>query len=76
MWLNQALAIQEDAQLMMRETEYEIISAPVLALVHKSSCSAYDCEFVSLTRQFNTRSVTQDKSIRREFPAVARQAHL
>ena len=69
--LNQALAIQEDAELMMRGKEYEITSASVLALVHESRCSAYDCEFVSLAREFNTRIVTQDKTILREFPSIA-----
>jgi predicted nucleic acid-binding protein len=69
--LNQALAIQEDAELMMKGNEYEITSAPVLALVHESNCSSYDCEFVSLARQFNTQLVTQDKNVLREFPSIA-----
>lgn len=43
----------------------------VLELVRASDCSAYDCEFVALAAQLDTRLVTMDKKLLRAFPARA-----
>jgi predicted nucleic acid-binding protein len=46
--LEQAYAIQTEAEALLNGTEYEVPSLDVLRLVESSACSAYDCEFVAL----------------------------
>jgi predicted nucleic acid-binding protein len=69
--LSQALLIQEEAEELMVEREYNVPSVSVLSLVEGSSCSAYDCEFVALAKQLSVKLVTEDKKILREFPDVS-----
>lgn len=69
--LAEALLIQEEAESLMADHEFEVISLPVLTLADSSSCSAYDCEFVALAKQLGAKLVTEDKKILREFPDVA-----
>lgn len=67
----QAYAIQRDAEALLTGREYEMDSYDVLALVRKSDCSAYDCEFVALAVRLGIRLVTMDKKVLRAFPAEA-----
>ena len=69
--LAEALALQEEAEALMRDHEFSVTSLQVLTLAHNSGCSAYDCEFVSLAKQLNVKLVTQDKKILREFTETA-----
>ncbi len=69
--LEDAIAIQHDAEELLLDNEYQVSSIQVLNLVSQSECSAYDCEFVSLAQEFNTSLVTQDKKIIRNFPELA-----
>ncbi len=69
--LEKALQLQEKAESIMIHNEYDISSSQVLTLVDKSSCSAYDCEFVALAHHLNTPLITQDKKLLREFPSTA-----
>ena len=69
--LEKALQLLEAAESMMAGNEYDISSSQVLALVAKSSCSSYDCEFVALAHHLDLRLVTQDKKLLREFPKTA-----
>ena len=71
-----AVAIQQEAESLMQGAEFEVDSLKVLELVHTSSCSAYDCEFVALARQLNVKLVTMDKKVLQAFSsdAVALQA--
>lgn len=69
--LEQAHAVQSEAEALLAETEYEVPSLDVLRLVQGSNCSAYDCEFVALARRLNTTLVTADKKVLQAFPAVA-----
>jgi len=39
--------------------------------VESSTCSAYDCEFVALAKRLNTKLVTADKKILKEFSGIA-----
>ena len=55
----------------MAQNEFDVSSAQVLALIEKSNCSSYDCEFVALAQHLNIQLVTQDKKVLREFPSVA-----
>lgn len=66
--LQQALDIIDQAEHFMIENEYQPSSEAVLNLVNISNCSVYDCEFVSLAKQFNVPLITQDKKILAEFP--------
>ncbi len=70
--LDQALAIQEEAEALLAGAEYEVDSRSVMALVKDSDCSAYDCEFVALAMQLGTSLVTMDGKLLRAFPNVAR----
>lgn len=69
--LEQAYAIQTEAEALLAEAEYEVPSLEVLRLVQESNCSAYDCEFVALAKRLNTMLVTADKKILHEFPSLA-----
>lgn len=69
--LEQAYAIQTEAEALLAEAEYEVPSLDVLKLVQESNCSAYDCEFVALAKHLNATLVTADKKILQEFPAIA-----
>lgn len=67
----QALMIQDRAERLLREREYELPSMAVLELVDQSDCSAYDCEFVALARIFRINLITADKKLATSFPDVA-----
>ena len=68
---DQAYAIQREAEALISGREYEMDSYDVLALVHQSDCSAYDCEFVALTVHLGIRLVTMDKMVLPGFPGEA-----
>lgn len=70
--LDQAVAIQTEAESLLRENEYLVHSLDVLQLVQQSRCSAYDCEFVALAQNLNVPLITMDKQILRGFPATAK----
>ena len=66
-----AINIIEEAEYFMSDREYQLPSESVLELVNSSRCSSYDCEFVSLAKQFDVPLITQDKKILVEFPRHA-----
>jgi predicted nucleic acid-binding protein len=69
--LEEALPIQEEAESMMAQNEYEVSSSQILALVKESHCSAYDCEFIALAQQLQIPLITEDKKVLNEFPTIA-----
>jgi len=69
--LDKAMQLQDTAESIIIQNEYDISSSQVLALIDKSDCSAYDCEFIALANSFDTKLVTQDKKVLREFPSTA-----
>ncbi|MCH7614902.1 MAG: type II toxin-antitoxin system VapC family toxin [Nitrospinae bacterium] len=69
--LNQALAIQQEAEDLFANHEYEVPSMTVLSLAAKSNCSAYDCEYVTIAQHLRTTLVTEDKGILKNFPETA-----
>ena len=69
--LSEAIEIFESSGELLKGNEYEINSAQVLSLSHKSGCSAYDCEFVNLAKDLNIALVTEDKKILKNFPESA-----
>ncbi len=44
--LDKAIQLQDAAESIIIQNEYDISSSQVLALIDKSDCSAYDCEFI------------------------------
>ena len=69
--LEEACAIQDDAERIMATTEQATDSRDVLALTKQSGRSAYDCEFISAARCLNTILVTEDAPLRKAFPSLA-----
>jgi predicted nucleic acid-binding protein len=68
---DQAVAIQQEAESLLSASAFDTDSRAVLELVRDSDCSAYDCEFIALAIQLNTRLVTMDRKLLRAFPARA-----
>jgi predicted nucleic acid-binding protein len=50
---------------------YSIPSARIMNVVERSTCSAYDCEYVALAESLGVKLVTADKQICRQFPGIA-----
>lgn len=69
-----ACQIQRQAERLLHGNEYRVDSLSVLTLVDKSDCSAYDCEFVALAKQSDTKLITWDKKLRKAFPETAMDA--
>ena len=68
---DQACSLQSEAESLLAGAEFEVNSSSVLELVRDSDCSAYDCEFIALAIKLNTKLVTVDKKLLREFPTRA-----
>jgi len=66
-----AVQLQTEAESLMRENEFEVNSLDVLKLADETACSAYDCEFVALAQNLQTKLITQDKAILQAFPDIA-----
>lgn len=69
--LDQAIAMQAEAEALMSAHEYAVDSRTVLAAVASSDCSAYDCEFAVLAQHLGVRLVTMDGKLLKAFPAIA-----
>jgi predicted nucleic acid-binding protein len=69
--LEAAQEIMDEATRLMLGREYEVVSSQVLSLVARSSCSAYDCEFVALAQDLRVPLVTVDKQVLEQFSQVA-----
>jgi predicted nucleic acid-binding protein len=69
--LDEAVRLMSEAEDAMSESEFEMNTLSVLALVRSSDCSAYDCEYVALAKQLGVKLVTMDQRVLRAFPEVA-----
>lgn len=69
--LEQAAALQAEAEELLTGCEYEVDSRSVLELVRDSDCSAHDCEFIALAYKLGTKLVTMDKKLLKSFPSRA-----
>ena len=67
----QALAMQTEAEDLLRGNEREVDSPRVFELVRDSNCSAYDCEFAALAMSLGVKLVTMDRKLLNAFPAHA-----
>ena len=66
-----ATAVMDAARDRMRDGEYDVASAAVLAAGAASGCSAYDCEFVVLALELGVQLVTVDRKLIAAFPETA-----
>lgn len=66
-----ACQIQDQAETLMAGNEYDVNSLSVMLLAHRTSCSAYDCEFASLAQSMETKLITADKKLRNAFSDLA-----
>lgn len=69
--LEQAIALQTEAESLLAGNEHEVESRRVLELVRDSDCSAYDCEFAALSMQLGVTLVTMDRKLLKAFPGLA-----
>lgn len=65
-----AVRLQEEAESLLWEREYQVPSADVLEWVAASPCSAYDCEFVALAKGLDVPMVTSDRKVLNAFPDI------
>lgn len=73
--LPRAVAVMEEAELIMAPHEEKVGTEHVLQLVSSSRCSAYDCEFVAAAQQLGVPLVTEDRAILAAFPDLAQSPH-
>ncbi len=69
--IEQAKAIQSEAEALLAGNEFELESNAVFELVQSSNCSAYDCEFVVLARKLGVQLITMDGKLLKAFPETA-----
>ena len=68
---DKALQILCEAEALMHNHEYSLNSFDILSVIKNSVCSAYDCEFVTLALSLQTKLITEDKKILRNFPKIS-----
>ena len=59
------------AETLVRGREYVVDGPRVMALVMRSTCSAYDCEYVALAHDLDVPLVTTDPQVLEAFPDLA-----
>ena len=69
--VEQAIAIQREAESLLSGAEHEADSKQVLELVRDSDCSAYDCEFVAVAQTLGASLATMDGKLLKAFPRIA-----
>lgn len=67
-----ALRLCAAAERRIAGHEYRVPAPQILSLVTRSTCSAYDCEFVALALDLGLPLITEDRRILDQFPEVAR----
>ena len=67
----QAASVQREAESLLGGSEFDVDSLSVLELVRDSDCSAYDCEFIALAVNLESKLVTLDKKLLAAFPKNA-----
>lgn len=72
MSLDSAAELMRGAEEQMDGHEYFVQSNAVFKLVVRSTCSAYDCEFVALALDLGVPLVTTDRQVLKDFPTIAR----
>ncbi|MCG2590717.1 type II toxin-antitoxin system VapC family toxin [Rhodohalobacter sulfatireducens] len=70
--LAEALLIMEKTELQMKNQQFLVNSVQVLHHGSQSTCSSYDCEFVSLAKDLDLELITMNKHLLREFPELTK----
>lgn len=68
-----AYRIQSEAEALIGDAEYEVDSLDVLRLAAESGCTAFDCEFIALSRRLGVPLVAADGKLRKAFPRDTRR---
>lgn len=68
--LSSALRLQEEAESLLWDREFQVPSVEVLELVAASPCSAYECEFIALAKDLEVPMVTSDRKVLNAFPDI------
>ena len=69
--LSVAISSFEFAEALLKEHEYEVNALQILSLSQSSTCSAYDCEFVTVAKELGLTLVTEDKKVLQSFPELS-----
>ncbi len=69
--LKNALEIFLEAEGLISKKEYMVSTQMVLTLAERSRCTSYDCEYVALANEMNSKLITYDKQLIKEFSAIA-----
>ena len=69
--LAEAVQRMELAEAFLQGREHALVSDAVLRVAERSSCAAYDCEFVVLAEEQEVPLVTSDRKVLDAFPDVA-----
>lgn len=69
--MDDALEIQQQAEILMRDNEYSMNSFEVLKTANASGCSAYDSEFICLAKSQKCKFITADQKLQKKFPDIA-----
>ena len=69
--LPRAVALMEEAELILAAHEERVSTEHVLQLVSTSRCTSYDCEFVAAAQQLGVPLITEDRAILVAFPDLA-----
>ena len=65
------VVLHAEAELLGRALDIQNGTSLVMQNVKKSTCSAYDCEYVTLAEDLGIMLVTSDTPILRDFPERA-----
>jgi predicted nucleic acid-binding protein len=68
---NEMIDALQFAEKLVDGRTHGVLPSDVIDLVSVSQCSSYDCEFVALAINLDTKLVTYDKRILSQFPAIA-----
>jgi predicted nucleic acid-binding protein len=66
--VSEALRVHLLADELFVGREFPVSAERVLGLVARSTCTAYDCEYVALAQELAVPLVTADKQVLRAFP--------
>jgi predicted nucleic acid-binding protein len=69
--VSDAHQIMQEATRIEYRREYTVTSLQVLNLVADSTCSAYECEYITLAQDLHVPLITADKQILAQFPDTA-----
>jgi len=68
---DQTAPILADALALMEDSSYEIPPERVLAVARRTTCSAYDSQYIALAEDLGLKLYTCDRKILKNCPGVA-----